>query len=89
MAASRPVPSPSNARQTEPPTKLRLSTPPEVLTAVPYLLGFPPERSLVVLCMHGKKLGLTLRADFDMHVRAPGHGDRAGSAPTALTPCCS
>jgi hypothetical protein len=66
MAASPPVPSPSNARLTEPPTKLRLSTPPEVLTAVPYLLGFPPKRSVVVLCMRGKKLGLTLRADFDM-----------------------
>jgi hypothetical protein len=66
MAASPPVPSPSNARLTEPPTKLRLTTPPEVLTAVPYLLGFAPERSVVVLCMRGKKLGLTLRGDFDM-----------------------
>jgi Domain of unknown function (DUF4192) len=66
MAASPSVPSSSNARLPEPQTKLRLTTPPEVLAAVPYLLGFTPERSAVVLCMHGKQLGLTMRADLDM-----------------------
>lgn len=66
MAASAPVPSSSNVPLSGAPTKLRLTTPAEVLAAVPYLLGFTPERSAVVLCMQGKQLGLTMRGDLDM-----------------------
>ncbi len=77
MAASAPVPSSSNARYPARRPSSELSTPAEVLAAVPYLLGFAPERSVVVLCMQGKQLGLT-------HARRPGHarvrasGDAAG-----------
>jgi hypothetical protein len=36
-----------------------------VLAAVPYLLGFMPSRSLVVLSLRGKQVGLTMRLDLD------------------------
>lgn len=66
MAALPPVPSALNARRSGRPAKLKLSSPTEVLAAVPYLIGFAPERSVVVLCMRGKQLGLTMRVDLDM-----------------------
>jgi hypothetical protein len=50
----------------EPPVRLRLSSPAEVVAAVPYLVGFTPERSVVVLCLSAKQLGLTMRLDIDM-----------------------
>jgi hypothetical protein len=50
----------------QPPARLRLSSPAEVLAAVPYLIGFSPRRSVVVLCLRGKQLGLTMRLDLDM-----------------------
>jgi hypothetical protein len=46
-------------------TRMRLSSPAEILAAVPYLLGFTPERSLVVICLRGKEVGLTMRVDID------------------------
>ena len=49
----------------QPQTRLRLSTPEQVLAAVPYLLGFTPARSLVVLSLRGKQVGLTMRLDLD------------------------
>lgn len=47
--------------------RLRLSSPDDVLAAVPYLLGFHPERSLVVLGLAGPRgqLGITMRMDLD------------------------
>ncbi|HEX4019455.1 MAG TPA: DUF4192 domain-containing protein [Frankiaceae bacterium] len=36
-----------------------------MLAAVPYLLGFAPSRSLVVLSLRGKQVGLTMRIDLD------------------------
>jgi hypothetical protein len=50
----------------DPPVRLRLSSPAEVVAAVPYLIGFTPERSVVVLCLAAKQLGLTMRLDIDM-----------------------
>lgn len=46
---------------------MRLRTPEEVFTAVPYLLGFHPQHSLVVLGLHGPRgrLGVSMRLDLD------------------------
>jgi hypothetical protein len=57
------APSPQSLPQ--PPARLRLSSPEQVLAAVPYLLGFMPARSLVVLSLRGKQVGLTMRIDLD------------------------
>jgi Domain of unknown function (DUF4192) len=45
---------------------VRLSTPAGIVDAVPYLVGFQPENSLVVLSLRGerKRLGLTARIDL-------------------------
>jgi len=44
----------------------RLSSPADIVDAVPYLVGFQPEDSLVVLSLRGdrKRLGLTARVDL-------------------------
>lgn len=44
--------------------RVRLSDPGELIAAVPHLLGFHPQDSVVLLALHGKQLGLTLRADL-------------------------
>ena len=49
----------------QPPARLRLSSPGQVLAAVPYLLGFAPSQSVVVLSLRGKQIGLTMRLDLD------------------------
>jgi len=48
----------------EPPLKLR--SPLDIIDAIPYLLGFEPADSIVVLSLRGKRshLGLTARADL-------------------------
>jgi hypothetical protein len=59
---------PRFAEPSEPPaglTRMRLSSPAEILAAVPYLLGFTPQESLVVICLRGKEVGLTMRVDLD------------------------
>ena len=38
--------------------KISLSGPAELLTIIPFHLGFQPVRSVVVVCFHGKRLGL-------------------------------
>ena len=45
---------------------VRLSTPADIVDAVPYLVGFQPENSLVVLSLRGerRRLGLTARIDL-------------------------
>ncbi|CAN5317203.1 DUF4192 domain-containing protein [soil metagenome] len=45
---------------------LRLSGPGSLIAAVPHLLGFPPEQSLVLIGLSGprSRLGLTMRADL-------------------------
>jgi hypothetical protein len=47
-------------------TPIRLSSPRDIVDAVPYLVGFQPEDSLVVVSMHGQRsrLGLTARVDL-------------------------
>ncbi|MGH3764383.1 MAG: DUF4192 domain-containing protein [Pseudonocardiaceae bacterium] len=44
--------------------RIRLSDPSELIAAVPHLLGFHPHHSVVLMALHGKNLGLTLRADL-------------------------
>lgn len=44
--------------------RIRLSDPAALIAAVPHLLGFHPHDSVVLMALHGKKLGLTVRADL-------------------------
>jgi hypothetical protein len=44
--------------------KISLSGPAELLTIIPFHLGFQPVRSVVVVCFHGKRLGLVARLDI-------------------------
>ncbi|MGO4603123.1 DUF4192 family protein [Terrabacter sp. 2YAF2] len=44
--------------------KISLSGPAELLTIIPFHLGFQPARSVVVVCFHGKRLGLVARLDL-------------------------
>jgi len=44
--------------------KISLSGPAELLTVLPYHLGFRPERSVVVVCVHEARLGLVARLDL-------------------------
>jgi len=56
------------ARKPPPPPlpTLRLSSPADLVEAVPYLVGFHPERSVVVICVSGrrKELKLSMRLDL-------------------------
>jgi hypothetical protein len=45
-------------------TTIYLSGPADVLTVLPYQLGFHPHESLVVLSLHGTRLGLVQRIDL-------------------------
>jgi len=44
--------------------RVRLSDPAELIAAVPHLLGFHPRDSVILLALHGTRVGLTLRADL-------------------------
>ncbi len=48
------------------PTVIKLRTPPDIVAAMPVLIGFHPSESLVLMCMHGprKRAGLTMRVDL-------------------------
>jgi hypothetical protein len=61
MASAPSLPQP----QPEPQSRLRLTSPEQILTAVPYLLGFSPTQSVVVMSLRGKQIGLTMRLDID------------------------
>lgn len=51
---------------TEKPHVVRLSSPPDIVGAIPLFVGFHPSESLVILCLHGprKRKGLTMRVDL-------------------------
>jgi Domain of unknown function (DUF4192) len=40
---------------------IKLTSPHELLAVVPYLLGFNPTNSIMVLCLRDHRLGLTQR----------------------------
>lgn len=44
--------------------RIRLSDPAALIAAVPHLLGFHPHDSVVLMALHGRRLGLTMRADL-------------------------
>jgi hypothetical protein len=48
------------------PTKIKLSNPAEFVSALPYLVGFYPRDSMVVVCLQGPRprIGLAVRADL-------------------------
>lgn len=48
------------------PTKIKLSNPAELVSALPYLVGFYPYDSMVVVCLQGPspRIGLAVRADL-------------------------
>lgn len=48
----------------DPPDRIRLTDPADVLAVVPYLLGFRPEESLVVLALEHGRVALTARFDL-------------------------
>lgn len=43
---------------------IRLSSPVDLITTLPYLLGFHPKRSVVLVCVHGARVGLCERLDI-------------------------
>jgi hypothetical protein len=45
-------------------TTIRLSGPADVLTVLPYQLGFHPDNCLVVVCLRGSRMGLVQRIDL-------------------------
>lgn len=50
---------------TSEPTRQRISGPAELLQAIPYLLGFHPAASVVLIGLHGGMLVVTARVDLD------------------------
>ncbi|WP_270889988.1 DUF4192 domain-containing protein [Pedococcus sp. 5OH_020] len=55
---------------------LRLTSPGDLIAVVPYILGFHPSDSVVVLCVHDAHLGLLQRLDLP----AVGHEDHVADA---------
>lgn len=51
---------------TQKPVVVKLSTPPNIVGAIPSFIGFHPEESLVVICLRGprKRNGLIMRTDL-------------------------
>ncbi len=47
------------------PDRVRLSTPGQIVAAIPYLVGFRPESSGVVISLRRRMVGLTMRFDLD------------------------
>jgi Domain of unknown function (DUF4192) len=45
-------------------TAINLKSPHELLAVVPFVLGFRPTNSIVVLCLNNRRLGLTQRLDL-------------------------
>lgn len=56
--------------------KITLSGPADLLTAIPFQLGFQPTRSVVVVCFHDKRLGLVVRLDAVPREDAAGATDQ-------------
>ena len=52
------------ANASHPEAPIKVSTPADILSYVPHILGFQPSESLVFLTMSGKRVGATLRLDL-------------------------
>jgi Domain of unknown function (DUF4192) len=59
------------------PTRIRLGGPSDILAVLPYQLGFHPRDSLVVVSLHGSRMGLVQRIDLPP-------AEHAGAAVEAL-----
>jgi hypothetical protein len=55
---------PSPAAPHDPTPVLRLKSPADLIETVPYLVGFHPKRSIVMICMRARRLHLTMRLDL-------------------------
>ena len=66
--------------------KISLSGPAELLTVIPFQLGFHPSRSVVVTCFHGPRVGLVARLDVitDDDPRAGGIGEAVAETLSVL-----
>ncbi len=53
------------------PTCIRLGGPSDILAVMPYQLGFHPRDSLVVVSLHGTRMGLVQRIDLPAAEQAP------------------
>ncbi|HUV49344.1 MAG TPA: DUF4192 domain-containing protein, partial [Actinomycetes bacterium] len=62
-AADEPFISPSSSRNGRP--TLRISGPAQVLQIIPYLLGFHPERSVVIVALKGRGIVVSARYDIE------------------------
>lgn len=79
----RPVPRPRPRRPRDGGPRARVRGLGEVAAIVPYLLGFRPHESIVVLGMHGRDVGLTARVDLPAALE-PGWSDPLDDALTAI-----
>ncbi len=57
---------------------ISLAGPADLLSVIPFHLGFVPRRSVVVVCLHGKRVGLLAR--FDLSARRARGPCRRGSS---------
>src|SRR6476620_10023814 len=64
----------SRPRRTEPTARLKVRRTEDLLAIVPYLLGFPPEESLVIVLVAGGRVALTARLDLPDASSAAGIG---------------
>jgi hypothetical protein len=66
LAATRPVSRrvPATVRSAEGPTRLKITSPAQLLGLIPYLLGFRPEESLVLLLIRDGQVLLSARIDI-------------------------
>lgn len=48
----------------DPMPRIKLTSPADLVETVPYLVGFPPQRSIVLICVRDGLLRLTMRADL-------------------------
>lgn len=66
MPTGEPVPSAQNVspHPADDRPRLRVSGPSEILQVIPYLLGFHPERSVVLVAMRGKTVVVSVRYDL-------------------------
>jgi len=62
---------------------IKLTSPHELLAVVPYLLGFNPTNSIMVLCLHDRRLGLAQRLDLPRSENA--HDVASALLPSLIT----
>ena len=62
------------------PAPIVLSTPADLIAALPHMLGFQPEESVVAVALHGVRYGMTMRVDL------PGEGEVEDMLATVVPP---